>query len=864
MRDIHRSCHLRAPVLYLPLQAPSDTAKTGSPGLGEKEGGQKAAPFYFDQAQDLSIAQAMNSKPLEQVLPILGFNGDVLISNNLDAGFGLKLGLPELLSCSREKLYMLHDTFERIVGLLPAGTLMHKQDFFLVDQFLGGNKTQLDDHQKSLTASYLGHFQGRPFLRHECYLYVSLLNVGLLKGYLGSSLIFSRKARQNENRVYAKLEELKANLVSLFSQSGISCSLVDERQAVGDEHSPGLIERYLTLNFQQGAPVLGGIDFRDRLRVADRFVEVLSLSDHSHLPSTVVPVGEHPTNGLPVSWAYPVSWSLSFSHITNQFIYVPDQQQVKAGLESSYKKIYSLSRFSTENKVNAGNIGNFLDTVQATGDKIVKTHFNVMVFDDSLKQLKEHKSELSSAFSLMNCFPYQHTFDLPMLFFACVPFSTQLPETELFLTQVPQACCLSNFEGAVEDVKSGFTTFFSNRQEGCPVRVDLSDKPMEKHLIHNRNKLIIGGSGSGKSFFTNHILRQYAESRDCHVVLLDVGRSYELLARYLDEYLKDRGGARMVEFTTENPISFNPFVLEGELDMERKQTILSVIYTIYKENLTEMEKDVIAHSLTAYFKEPVQNRSFDSYFEFCRGFIPQLVQEESLDFNCPEFFFILSKYYNEGEYGYLLNKPMQTDEFFRCPFLVFELDNIKDHAVIFPVATLIIMDIFLQKMRRLKGTRKVICIEEAWKAIATPQMAGYIKYFFKTIRKFFGEAMVVTQEVDDVISSPIIRDAIINNADTRILLDMGKFRNKFDQISQTLGLSEFQKEQVLSINKNLPAGRKLKEAFIAFGAHSRVFALEVSRPEYYCYTSEQKEKQLVMGKSNENPGSGFLQALKSV
>ena len=120
---------------------------------------------------------------------------------------------------------------------------------------------------------------------------------------------------------------------------------------------------------------------------------------------------------------------------------------------------------------------------------------------------------------------------------------------------------------------------------------------------------------------------------------------------------------------------------------------------------------------------------------------------------------------------------MKTDEFFSCPFLVFELDNIKDHPVICPVATLIIMDIFLKKMRRLKNTRKVICIEEAWKAIATPQMAGYMKYFFKTIRKFFGEAMVVTQEVDDVISSPIIRDAIINNADTRILLDMGKFKN---------------------------------------------------------------------------------------
>jgi type IV secretory pathway VirB4 component len=142
----------------------------------------------------------------------------------------------------------------------------------------------------------------------------------------------------------------------------------------------------------------------------------------------------------------------------------------------------------------------------------------------------------------------------------------------------------------------------------------------------------------------------------------------------------------------------------------------------------------------------------------------------------------------------------------------------------------------------------VICIEEAWKAIATPQMAAYLKYFFKTIRKFFGEAMVVTQEVDDIISSPIIRDAIINNADTRILLDMSKFKNKFDQISQFLGLTDFQKEQILSINKNLPGDRKLKEVFIALGSYSRVFALEVSRSEYFCYTTEQKEKEMILNK----------------
>lgn len=784
----------------------------------------------------------MKVNSIEKTLSVLGFQGDFLISNNLDLSFGLKLELPELLSCSEERLSELHECFQRLINLLPENSLFHKQDFYFLSDYRG--RTEQGD--SILNNSYQKHFKGRKYLKQRSYLYISLLNKGLLKNYLSSSLIFSRSVKDKQTQRLEKARELQSNLLALFQQAGIQAELIKREEAVGTDENKGLIESYLTLNFQKSSPLLGGIDFRDKLKVMDQFVEILSLSDYSHLPGQLTPAGKHPKNGLPVSFVYPLGHHLPFSHICNQFIYMPAQQEVKAMLESNYKKIFSLSRFSSENKVNANLIENFLDRIQVTGEKIVKTHFNLILMDTNLKRLKQNKSECSSAFSLLNCFPYQHSFDLPFLFFASVPFSTQLPESELFITQVPQACCLTNFEGELKNSDSDFYIQLSNRQEGCPVRIDISDQPMEQHLIHNRNKLIIGGSGSGKSFFTNHLLRQYAESGNCHVVLLDVGRSYEMLTRYLDESLKEQGGAMMVEFTTENPISFNPFVMEGELNVERKQTILSVIYTIYKENLTDMEKDVIAHSITAYLKSNPREKSFNAYYRFCKDFIPDLVESQSLEFNMHEYFFILSKYHEGGEYDYLLNKPMKTDEFFNCPFLVFELDNIKDHPVIFPVATLIIMDIFLQKMRRLTGVRKLICIEEAWKAIATPQMAGYMKYFFKTIRKFFGEAMVVTQEVDDVISSPIIRDAIINNADARILLDMSKFKNKFTQISQFLGLTEFQKQQILSINKNLPGDRKLKEAFIALGQYSRVFALEVSKKEYFCYTTEQKEKEFIL------------------
>lgn len=179
--------------------------------------------------------------------------------------------------------------------------------------------------------------------------------------------------------------------------------------------------------------------------------------------------------------------------------------------------------------------------------------------------------------------------------------------------------------------------------------------------------------------------------------------------------------------------------------------------------------------------------------------------------------------------------------------MVFELDNIKDHPILFPVVTLIIMESFINKMRRLKGIRKVLIIEEAWKAITKAGMAEYIRYLFKTVRKYYGEVCVVSQEVEDIISSPIVKESIINNSDCKILLDQRKYLNKFTPIQQLLGLTDKEKAQILSLNMANRPDRIYKEVFISLGGiHSAVYAVEVSKEEYYIYTTEEKEKMRVM------------------
>ena len=254
----------------------------------------------------------MKIKNLESILPVMGFNGDIQVSNNLDLTIGFRLRLPEVLSCSTEQLYMLHDTFQRMINLLPAGSFIHKQDFFLIKEF---HPTDQDceveqpfvNSSKSLNNSYLQHFEGRNYLKHECCFYISLLNKGLLRNYLESALIFSRKERNLEKLQYDKINELRSNIVAIFNQNGIGCDPISREEAIGNEHSLGLIERFLSLNFTDNHPALGGIDFRDRLKVMDQFVEVLSLSDYSHIPAELRPASEHPQTGLPVSLVYPVS-----------------------------------------------------------------------------------------------------------------------------------------------------------------------------------------------------------------------------------------------------------------------------------------------------------------------------------------------------------------------------------------------------------------------------------------------------------------------------------------------------------------------------------------------------------------------------
>lgn len=242
-------------------------------------------------------------------------------------------------------------------------------------------------------------------------------------------------------------------------------------------------------------------------------------------------------------------------------------------------------------------------------------------------------------------------------------------------------------------------------------------------------------------------------------------------------------------------------------------------------------------------KMRVDRLNFNSYYEFALERIPQLKTEKNIDFDLYNFSFILGKFYKGGELEHTLNNDLDKS-LFDEKFIVFEIDKIKDDPILFPIVVLIIMDVFIQKMRLKKG-RKALIIEEAWKAISSPTMAGYIKYLYKTVRKFNGIAGVVTQELNDVIDSPIVKEAIINNSDVKILLDQSKFKDRYNDISAILGLTDVQKMQIFTVNA-LPPKEGIpyhKEVWIARGQNSDVYSVEVPPEWYWAFTTERVEKE---------------------
>ena len=647
---------------------------------------------------------------------------------------------------------------------------------------------------------------------------------------------------------------------SILRESGLlRLQRLGAEEIVGTDGKPGLIAQYFALD---RAPVANE-DIRldpGRMRVGDKILCLHTLNDLDDLPQTVATDARYERlstdrSDCRLSFAAPVGLLLDYNHLYNQYIFLDNHEQTLQRFERLARNMNSLSRYSRSNAVNKEWIDLYLSQAHVDNLRSVRCHHNVISWAESEEQLARIRNDVGAQLALMGCTPHHNTVDMPALFWGGIPGNEgDFPAEESFYTFLEPALCFFTAETNYRSSPSPFGIKMVDRLTGVPVHLDISDEPMKRGVITNRNKFILGPSGSGKSFFTNHMVRQYYE-QGAHIVLVDTGNSYKGLCDLIHKKTGGRDGIYLT-YTEEAPICFNPFyTADGVFDIEKRESIKTLILTLWKrddEAPTRAEEVALSNAVNLYLaelkKNPALTPSFDTFYEFVGGDYRRLLRQKNVrekDFDIDGFLNVLEPYYRGGEYDYLLNSDKELDLLGKR-FIVFELDNIRDHKILLPVVTIIIMETFISKMRRLKGVRKVILIEECWKALTSANMSEYIRYLFKTVRKYFGEAIVVTQEVDDIISSPIVKTTIIDNADCKILLDQRKYMNKFDQIQAMLGLSEKEKAQILSINLANDPARLYKEVWIGLGGvQSAVYATEVSAEEYLTFTTEEREKMEV-------------------
>ena len=735
-------------------------------------------------------------------------------------------------SADTDSYYEFTSLMASVMQVLGDGYAIHKQDIFVRKQFdmssiKGKNK---DAKKRFLSDAYFRFFNGRSYTEATTYLTITQ------KGKSGGLKAYDNNKWRDFN---VKIQKVADRLKS----GGITCRFLGAREC------QEFADRFFAVDFKN--PTTGMTDFKvdsEEIGMGDQHVKVYSLLDVDNvgLPGMIRPYNDTVVNNS----VMPEDLLSELDHIPgvdtviyNQVIFFPNQKREMAKLDKKKNRHASIPNPS--NLIAVEDIKAVQDEVARNGKQLVYAHYNLVIKIEADKDFQKVTNNLENIFAKYNIHISKRAYNQLELFVASFPGNCFRlnQDYDQFLTISEAALCLMYKEHQAKGDNSPLKCYYTDRQ-GVPVAIDISGKEGRNKLTDNSNFFVLGPSGSGKSFYVNSMVRQ-AHEQDTDIVLVDTGNSYEGLCEYF--------GGKYISYTEEHPITMNPFKIKREeWNIEKLGFLKNLVMLIWKGSQGTVSKtedrlieQVINEYYDAYFTtKRVSNLCFNTFYEFSTERLPKICEENGLHgIDLSSYNYLLKDFYKGGSHDVTLNENMDSSLFDET-FIVFEIDSIKDDPLLFPLVTLIIMDVFLQKMR-IKKNRKMLIIEEAWKAIASPMMAEYIKYLYKTARKFWASVGVVTQEIQDIIGSEIVKEAIINNSDVVMLLDQSKFKERFDTIKAILGLTDVDCKKIFTINRleNKEGRSFFREVFIRRGQTSNVYGVEEPHECYMTYTTERAEKE---------------------
>ncbi len=576
------------------------------------------------------MRNVLKAETLERRFPLLSVENGCIVSKDADLTVAFEVELPELYTVTADEYEAMHSSWIKAVKVLPEHSVVCKQDWFVKETY----RPKTDDGEQSfLTRSYELHFNERPYLNHKCYLFLtkttrersrrkSDFNT-LCRGFLLPKEITDKDAA-------ARFLEAVEQFERIMNDSGhIRLRRLETDEITGTKERPGLVEKYFSLSLEDETTVLQDICLKPgRMRIGDKRLCLHTLSDTEDLPgrlSTDMRYERMSTDrsDCRLSFAAPVGLLLSCNHIYSQYVFIDDAQEILQMMEKNSRNMLSLSKYSRSNAVNQEWTEMYLDEAHTKGVLPVRCHCNVIAWAEDAEEFRRIRNDTGSQLAMMECTPRYNTIDTPVIYWAGIPGNAgDFPSEESFYTFLEQAVCLFAGETNYRNSPSPFGIRLADRQNGIPVHVDISDLPMKRGIITNRNKFILGPSGSGKSFFTNHLVRQYYE-QGAHILLVDTGNSYQGLCRMIHDRTNGKDGI-YITYEEDNPISFNPFYTEsGKFDVEKRDSINTLILTLWKredESPKRSEEVALSGAVNAYIRKISENRNirpdFNGFYEF--------------------------------------------------------------------------------------------------------------------------------------------------------------------------------------------------------------------------------------------------------
>lgn len=761
----------------------------------------------------------MKADSIEKKFPVFAIENDLIVSKKGDLSLVYELQLPQIYSLDSESLMKVNGIFNKFLLSLPEGTIVQKQDYFFVQNV----ENSIASPESILSRSDNHFFYQKPILTHRCLLIMTKVSANKV------SLQSNPKIYEQYISNYLEFEKTVESAIGFIK----SDELLDAIR-LDDDAILELLGHYFSLSNRE-TNVLRDIYMDRKLQVGDKYSEIYAITSNLQLPITIktsTKKSEFSTQktNFQVPFIQPLTVGLDSNHIYNQVIFIEKHEKVNKTLKSNLNKFKSLSVVSNENKIAYEQIKDLVDEVIEKELKFVKQHFSVQIWSEDHRILQQNKNEMLNAFKNLGITPYQVKFLLQNVYLGNCPGATAfLAEEMKFIGISEQSPIFLNFESYYGSNRSGI--LLADRKNGAPIRLDLWDDPLNRGLIVNRNRLIFGPSGTGKSFLVNHMASQYYEQGH-HIVMIDIGNSYKKLC--------DLFKGQYFTYDIEHPLEFNPFYSDSiEVSVDQKIFLLSILMFLWKGDrpFKREEKQVLAKYLDEFYENIADDEDtypcMSSFFTYVLD-SPPLVEREEKYFDKLSFKLALQDFH-DGKYCEILNskKPINL---LHERFIVFEMDNIKDHPILFPLVTMLCIDVVLGKIRKIPSVKKSIFIDECWKPISSGEMAEFIKYLYKTVRKFNGEVAIATQDVEDILDTQA-GPAMINNTDTMILLSHKKKMASKEKFAQHLSFTENDLQKLFSTDR--------REVFIKVGNTSNVYKVKVSPERYACYTSNADENKAI-------------------